>query len=103
MTIVNSIGGWANSLLSFNDAGKWRQTAQVDFSTTVGTKTVTIDYSGHFAAGNWFQYHLSVNSETAGTIYIDNVRTVEAVPEPTSMAALGLGVVALARRRRARR
>lgn len=40
------------------------------------------------------------NSANAATISYDNYK-VEAVPEPASVAALGLGVVALMRRRRA--
>lgn len=105
------VGAWANALLSFNDADGWRQLANaVDIPTSVGTHTVAIDYSElampNYAGGNWFKYSFSVNGPATAasplTIYVDNIR-VESVPEPASMAALGLGVAAIVRKRRARR
>lgn len=109
----NGIGDWGDALLSFNDSTGWRQTStSVAIPTSLGTHTVALDFSAlttpNYAGGNWFKYSISVNGPASAnaplTLYMDNIRVMTApVPEPASLAALGLGVAAFARKRRNRR
>jgi hypothetical protein len=106
------IGNWADAYLALNDgASGWRQTAAGTIvPTSLGTHTVALDYSAlampNYGAGNWFRFSFSINGPASSTapltVYVDNIRTVEAVPEPASMAALGLGLAAVLRKRRNR-
>jgi hypothetical protein len=64
------------------------------------TRTLTWDFSEYDATGaTWMQLIFSTNfgGETPGKYYIDNVQLV---PEPTTIALLGLGGLALLRRNR---
>jgi len=45
-----------------------------------------------------FQFYISKNVNVSATVYIDNVRLV---PEPATIAALGIGLAAILRRRKA--
>ncbi|RYG24996.1 PEP-CTERM sorting domain-containing protein [bacterium] len=105
-------GAWADAFLALNDGGVgWRQTAAgVNVPTTPGTHTVALDYSAlampNYGAGNWFRFSFSINGPASSTapltVYIDNIRTVDAVPEPASIVALGVGLTAILRKRRSR-
>lgn len=94
---------WFNQLLAVNSNGGWKQMAnQWDLPRTAGTHTIEIDVSELLPLDvtNWFQFFLAFNGPTdvgARTFYVDNIRVV---PEPATMAALGLGLAALIRRRR---
>ena len=64
------------------------------------TRTLTWDLSAYDATGTeWMQLIFSSNfgGETPGKFYIDNVQLI---PEPTTIALLGLGGLALIRRKR---
>lgn len=109
-------GWWANFKLSYNDGGAgWRESPQVDApqvggAVQPGTHTLAFNVSSlaapNYAAGNWFKYAIGVNwnatdtGDPVGTLYIDSIRTTEAVPEPASLALLGLGGLAMLCRRR---
>ncbi|MCW5941163.1 MAG: PEP-CTERM sorting domain-containing protein [Fimbriimonadaceae bacterium] len=97
---------WANMLVAYNDGSYgWRQTGtSTTIPTAAGLHTVSVDVSAIQApnlSNPWFQVFIGVNSANAGprTMYVDNIR---AVPEPASFIALGVGALALLRRRRAR-
>jgi PEP-CTERM motif len=69
------------------------------------TRTLTYDFTtlGYDPTGSsWAQFNLAYNFgniETIGNLYIDNVRLI-AVPEPGSLALLGIAVALLFIRRR---
>ena len=52
--------------------------------------------------GGWAQFNIAVNDNATGPdiFYIDNIRLLSAVPEPSAFALLGLGGLLLAIRRR---
>ena len=99
--------------------GRWNTAANVGASDVGVLEPGEYTSSGYFTNGNM----LASNSNTAGTydLRLDGATValgtyvagseaydikfygVRAVPEPTSMAALGLGVAALARRRRSKK
>ena len=49
---------------------------------------------------HWWQINLLPRSGQGGTVYIDNIRFIEVVPEPGSITLIGLGLGALAMARR---
>jgi hypothetical protein len=65
--------------------------------------TYTVDYSALAAAapagGTWWQLNLMARGSSGGTIFVDNVRFIDPVPE-TSTALLGLAALPLWLRRR---
>jgi hypothetical protein len=103
-------GQWGNSLLALSSAAGFVQVSNANqqdwtISTTAATSTKTLTFAiaplnyNFTNVTNWFRLNVSTNSASAETVYVDNIR-VNAVPEPASMAALGMGALALLRRRR---
>lgn len=101
--VGNSDGaaGWTQKEDLFTPAG-WHN---ADDSTLI---TLHIDqpfsYFGWEAGDSWFQLYTGSNSDPAVPVnfYLDNVRAYAAVPEPSTLALVGLSSAALwhARRRR---
>lgn len=95
---------WFKMALVINQAN-WNQTGELLISPT-GTGLTTLEFdiatiaSGIDTSG-WMRFGFSLNSDgpSAATVYVDNIRT-NAVPEPATLAAIGMGLVALRARRR---
>lgn len=79
-TVLVNFGSYSNSILKHSADGFQTETA-----------IVTLTSSAHLSFEN-------PGDDNVGAL-LDNVK-VQAVPEPTSMAALGLGALALLKRRR---
>ncbi len=100
LTVNVSIGG----LVAGNDylvsvqgrSDNWGYIARSDDSqlNTFGRDFSSFGYPGEYGATDWTE--MGALSQGSGSA----VMTVEAVPEPATMAVLGLGVLGLARRRR---
>lgn len=106
-TLMSNVGG-SGDLISvfFSDTGIAIPTSGNLDSATTGISYMsggnTLASLGAFQAGTWT---LTVQDTAGGdTGTIDRIRlTTTAVPEPASMAALGLGALALIRKRRAKK
>ncbi|MGF1633989.1 MAG: hypothetical protein ACFCVE_09095 [Phycisphaerae bacterium] len=84
--------------------GIWREITRQNVSIGSGWQTMTFDIPASVApGGSWrdFMFHTNMGSGT-NVFYIDNIRVEGAIPEPASMAVLGLGMLPLVRRRRSR-
>ena len=112
---INSAGGWIEATdpemtdtANPNFPGSWdpvnydavhTRTITWDFSTKIADAGVEAD----IATSPWFQIRFSTNWDgnagASGTFWIDNIRLTP-IPEPTSVAMLGLAcTLALVRRR----
>lgn len=105
VAINSQHGGFVGTSFSADGAG-WgaggggaiTKTYTYDYSSGAGATNHKADWIAN-GAPNWIEIIFATNSDaTHGTFYIDNVRLV-AVPEPTSLAALGLCGMVLRRRR----
>ena len=111
--------GWNLELVAaMNGPQGWNQTTLRSWVWQNGgvatDQTLTWDYSAIRNAApapdgdDWFQFALSARNNSGPaegfTIYLDNLRFTEPVPEPTaiSLLGLGMGIALLARSRRAR-
>lgn len=102
-TIDPKTSSWANCDFVFQSAnGGWQQVGGGDLNSSAGTHTFT----GSFATvtlpatpGSQHNFGIGINSDADLAISIDNIRAT-AVPEPVSMAGLGLLSVGLMARRR---
>ncbi len=105
-TTTNSEGGVFSFIV--NGTALVTQNAGSTSSTTPKyghiTATFTPTTTQSFTVGAMITRPFTIPSPTAPNLFqaVDNF-TVTAVPEPASMAALGLGIAAILRRRRARK
>ncbi|RYG23416.1 PEP-CTERM sorting domain-containing protein [bacterium] len=105
---ANTLGGIWSGTGTYTGAGG---TLDFEFDLAAGTVNTTVSYSGAWTmtggtgtyAGKTGQGTLTINFVTPTTtsdVFTTFSGDLEAVPEPASMAVLGLGTAALLRRRR---
>lgn len=101
---------WLNVILVVNsETGSWQDmgdkyTAGVPWSPRTETLSWTIPQSirDNFiqkGAGGWAELFIVTNSGASGTLWVDNINAK--VPEPATLSVLGLGALALLKRRKA--
>jgi hypothetical protein len=102
--------GWnLNLAVAINGPQGWHQVESVAWdwhnAGQSSSQTITWDYSaiqsGAPVSGTWWQMSLMARGSYGGTIYIDNVRFIDPIPEPAAagLLMLGAGLLIAARRR----
>ena len=94
-TFLSSMG---SLVLGFSAAPTGTQTPGFTSSSNVGTIGATS--TGSFAQFAGSQVSVTSNTSTAGTNFFTVLGNVNPTPEPSAYAALGVGALALIRRRR---
>jgi hypothetical protein len=98
-SVDDQLGGSNNAGLYLDGVAIPGSSSYTDWNNQIESKSFNL---GGLSAGTHTLYFDVVNSGNgpAGIIFKGNV---QAVPEPTSMAALGIGAIGLIRRRRAKK
>ncbi len=97
---------WLNVAICVNNSAgfHWQFVDVASESGQYETTTVLLNYGTQGVDEGWFDYatgwaqvFIAINAGSAGYLYFDNLRLV---PEPATIALLGLGGLALIRKRR---
>jgi hypothetical protein len=106
-SIATSVGG--SYLVSFYGMASGLSGTNADVQLNFGTASQTFNMTGSYqqytmlatasSASSLLKLATDPSNTTNGNLLVDNV-SVQAVPEPTSMAALGLGALGILKRRK---
>ncbi len=97
-TGIGFTGGGLNTIVSVGASTVTFTANRLGSGGGASTYTTTFGMTGNFFVVNLFNRNAGPNSER--NAYFNNIETV--VPEPATMAALGLGLAAVARRRKSK-